>query len=149
MAGSFTDFTEKAVLDNLFGQNTTSISTGRFGNLRFGLWRSTAANLNDALKSTSTGECAGSTYIRESVANTTALWCNTTLGTGIKKLKAAVVLTTAAGSDWGTIGGFAIFNTTKGASGNCLVYSTLTGGNKVINTGDSVTITTALTITLG
>jgi hypothetical protein len=58
------------------------------------------------------------------------------------------VVTTAAGSDWGTIGAFAIYNTDSTSAGFALCWTTLTGGAKTINSGDSVTITTDLTITL-
>jgi hypothetical protein len=64
-------------------------------------------------------------------------------------LKKAIVCTTAAGADWGTVGGFAITTTASTAAGWALCWTTLTGGAKMINSGDSITITTALTITLG
>ena len=146
MAGSFTDYVEKGVLDTLFGSNSVALSTGNFANLYIGLY---AGVMADSMTALTTGECAGSTYARKIFTNSTATWCNTTLGTGIKQLKTAIVVTTAAGSDWGTITGFAILDTTSTSAGNALCYSTLTGGSKVINAGDSVTITTDLTITLG
>lgn len=149
MAGSFSDAMERYVLDNCFGQNTTEISTGGLATLNIALLESTADNLGDAWTNTSTGECAGSTYVRKEFTNSTANWCNTTAGTGVKKLKTAIVFTTAAGADWGTIGGFAICTTASTAAGWALCWTTLTGGAKVINSGDSITITTALTITLG
>ena len=149
MAGSFSDYMEKNVLDNCFGQNTTEISTGGLATLHIALLESTADNLGDAWTPLSTGECAGSTYARKAVTNTSDTWCNTTAGTGIKKLKVAQTITTAAGSDWGTIGGFAICTTASTASGWALCWTTLSGGAKVISAGDSVTVTTALTITLG
>ena len=148
MAGSFTDYVEKGVLDTLFGSNSVALSTGNFGTLYIGLYESTATP-GDTLSALTSGECLGSTYARKSFTNSTATWCNTTLGTGIKKLKTAIVFTTAAGSDWGIIGSFAILDTDSTSAGNALCWSTLTGGNKTINTGDSVSITTDLTITLG
>ena len=149
MAGSFGDSMEKYVLDCVFGANTTEISTGGLATLHIALLESTADNLGDAWTPLSTGECPGSTYARKSVTNTTDTWCNTTAGTGIKKLKTAQVITTAAGSDWGTIGGFAFCTTASTASGWMLCWTTLTGGAKVINSGDSITVTTAFAITLG
>lgn len=149
MAGSFNDAMEKYVLDNCFGQNTTEISTGGLATLHLALLESTADNATDAWTPLSTGECPGSTYARKAITNTTTMWCNTTLGTGIKKLKKAIVVTTAAGADWGTIGYFAICTTASTEAGWALCWTSLTGGAKVINSGDSVTVTTALTITLG
>lgn len=150
MAGSFSDYMEKYVLDNCFGQNTTRISTGGLATLYIALIASTADNLGDAWDVGTTGECAGSTYARKSFTNSSSMWCNTTAGTGVKKLKKAITVTTAAGSDWGTIGGFAVCSSgTTGTGGFTLCWTTLTGGAKVINSGDSITITTGLQITLG
>jgi hypothetical protein len=149
MAGSFNDAMEKYVLDNCFGQNTTEISTGGLATLNIALLESTADNLGDAWTPLSTGECPGSTYARKVFTNSSSMWCNTTAGTGIKKLKKAIVCTTAAGADWGTVGGFAICTTASTAAGWALCWTTISAGAKVINSGDSITITTALTITLG
>ena len=153
MAGSFSDAMEKHVLDLAFGglaAASTALSTGNLANLWIALLESTADNLGDAWTPASTGECAGSTYVRKSFANSSANWCNTTAGTGIKQLKTAHVCTTAAGADWGTIGGIAVCSSSStGVGGFALCWTTLTGGAKVINAGDTVTVTTALTITLG
>lgn len=149
MAGSFTDLAEKYILDNLFGQNTTACGTGSLATLYVGLLESTADILSslDTITALTTGECAGSTYARKSFTNSSDTWCNTTAGGGIKQLKAAVTITTAAGSDWGTIGGFAIYNSDSTSAGWALVSSTC--AVKVINSGDPVVLTTDLTITLG
>lgn len=150
MAGSFSDDMEKYVLDNCFGQNTTRISTGGLGTLYIALLESTADNLGDSWSCGSTGECAGSTYARKSFTNSSDTWCNTTAGTGIKQLKAAITFTTSAGADWGTIGGFVVCSSgTTGTGGFALCWTTLTGGAKTINAGDSIVVTTDLTITLG
>lgn len=147
--GSFTDLAEKYVLDNLFGQNTTAVSTAALATLYVGLLESTAGILAslDTVTALTSGECLGSTYGRKSFTNSSDTWCNTTAGGGIKQLKAAVTITTAAGSDWGTIGGFAIYNTDSTSAGWALVASTC--AVKVINSGDPVVLTTDLTITLG
>ena len=150
MAGSFSDPMEKYVLDNCFGQNTTRLSTGGLGTLYIALLESTADNANDTWDVGSTGECPGSTYARKGFTNSSSMWCNTTAGTGVKKLKKSIVVTTAAGSDWGTIGYFTICSSgTTGTGGFTLCWTSLTGGAKVINSGDSITVTTALSITLG
>jgi hypothetical protein len=149
MAGSFSDACEAYVLDTLFGNNATELSTAALANLYFALIESTADNAGDAWTPLTTGECPGSTYARKVLANTSTSWCNTTAGSGIKQLKVPVVVTTAAGADWGTIGYFAIVTAAATDAGWALCWTSLTGGAKVINSGDSVTITTALTITLG
>ena len=147
MAGSFTDWFEQQILNTAFGSNTTELSTGHWANLYVGLYSSTAT-LGDTLTGQSQGECAGSTYDRVAFTNSSSMWSNAT--GGVKKLKKAITFTTAAGSDWAAIGAFGIFTTASTAStaARCLCWTTLTGGAKTINTGDSITVTTALQITL-
>ena len=147
MAGSFSDYMENLVLDSAFGRSSTALSTGagHMSNLAFALWRSTGASVGDAMTGATTGECGGSTYSRKNLANSSAGWANST--GGVKKLKSAVVMTTAAGSDWGTVG-YITIGTSSGSGGNILVWSTIDGGAKTINAGDTVTITTGLSITL-
>jgi len=147
MAGSFTDYMENLVLDSAFGRSSTALSTGanHMDNLVMGLWESTGSSVVDAITGSATGECPGSTYSRKNFTNSSANFTNSTAG--VKYLKTAVSLTTAAGSDWGTIG-FITIGTSSGSSGQILTWSTVTGGTKVINSGDSVTVTTDLSITL-
>ena len=147
MAGSFTDYMENLVLDSVFGRSSTSLSTGanHMDNLAFGLWESTGGSVADAMTGETTGECAGSTYVRKNLANSSAGWANCT--GGVKKLKTAVTMTTAAGSDWGTIG-YITIGTSSGSSGSIIVWSTVTGGAKTVNSGDTVTVTTDFSITL-
>ena len=144
MAGSFTDFAENGVLDTVFGAEET-FSTSAHPNLYFSLWRSTGASVGDAMTGATTGECAGSTYARVAHANTTANWAHSTAG--VKLLKVACTMTTAAGSDWGTIGAIGI-GTSGVSAGNIIVWSTLTGGAKVINSGDTVVVSTGYSITV-
>ena len=149
MAGSFTDYLENLTLDSIFGRSSTSLSTGapHMANLAFGLWESTGASVGDAMDGATTGECAGSTYSRVNLTNSSASWANSTGGAKSLKVSGGVEFTTAAGSDWGTVG-FITVGTSSGSSGEILVWSTITGGPKTINSGDTVTVTTAMEITL-
>jgi hypothetical protein len=141
MAGSFSDAWENIVLDTIFGRhNTTNVSTGKLANLQARLYNVALTDTGTAL----TNQCAGATYHQVAITNSTTMWAQSTGGT--KKLKKAVVFTTAAGSDWGTLKGIAICDTTSTGAGNIIVWTTL--ADKVINTGDSVTLTTAFTVTL-
>jgi hypothetical protein len=147
MAGSFTDWAEQNTLDMIFGLSSTEFSTGGalITNLAFSLWESTGASVGDTMTGETTGECAGSTYARKNLTNSSDSWANSTGGT--KELKTAVVMTTAAGSDWGDIGYIAI-GTSSGSSGQIICWSTITGGAVTVNSGDTVTVTTDFTITL-
>jgi|GEM_PF-5441775 len=147
MAGSYTDYMENLIQNSVFGRSSTALSTGanHLDNIAFGLWNSTGASVGDAMTGATTGECAGSTYVRKNLANSSANWANST--GGVKLLKTAVTMTTAAGADWGTIGSI-VLCTSSGAGGQVIVWSTLTGGAKTINSGDTVTVTTGFSITL-
>lgn len=144
MAGSLTNWGENAVLDTVFGQST-EFSTGLHTNYWWGL---TTGTPTDTGNSTNQGECAGSTYKRKSQANSSASWANST--GGIKLLKASVTITTAAGSDWGTIRGITLnsVGTSAKAGGHVIVWSTITGGAKVVNVGDSIVVSTGFSVTL-
>ena len=145
MAGSFSNWGENAVLDSVFG-GSTEMSTS-VANWYVSLWESTAdtAVSGDALTGADTGECPGSTYARVAIANTSANWANCT--GGVKLLKVACTMTTAAGADWGTIG-YICLGTSGTTGGQILVWSSITGGAKVINSGDTVIVTTGFSITL-
>jgi hypothetical protein len=147
MAGSFTDWAENAILDHFLGRSTTDLSTGntKLDNIAFGLWESTGASVGDAMTGETTGECAGSTYSRVNQVNSSNSWANS--AAGVKNLKASVEMTTAAGTDWGTVGWITI-GTSSGSSGQIIAWTTITGGTKTINSGDTVTITTDYSITL-
>lgn len=143
MAGSKSNWLENAVLDHLLGTNTTVLSTGLLATVYVGLWNST---INDTFTTTSTGECAGSTYARIAVTNSSANWTNSTLGS--KQNKTVVSFTTSAGSDWGTIQAMAIMNSnTTVAGGNIMYWADLTA-SQVINSGNTVQFSTgAIVIT--
>jgi len=142
MAGSFSNWAENKVLDGVFG-SATAFSTG-VANWYVSLWESTGP-VADTLTGADTGECPGSTYARVAIANTSANWANCT--GGIKLLKVAATMTTAAGSDWGTIG-YICIGTSGTTAGEIIVWSSITGGAKVINAGDTVIVSTGFSITL-
>jgi len=145
MAGSFSNWGENAVLNTVFG-GATALSTG-VANWYVSLWESTAdsAVAGDALTGADTGECPGSTYARVAIANTSANWALST--GGVKLLKVAATMTTAAGADWGTIG-YICIGTSGTTGGQIIVWSSITGGAKVINAGDTVIVSTGFSITL-
>lgn len=150
MAGSFTNWLAAETLDTIFGQSSTELSTGgaTIANISFCLWNSTGASVGETMTGATTGECAGSTYDRINLANSSANWANSTAADpATKQLKTAVTMTTSAGSDWGTVG-YIVLCTSSGSGGQVLVWSTIDGGTVTINSGDTVTVTTDLTITL-
>jgi len=142
MAGSFSNDAENAVLNLIFGGASDTFTTAQ-ANWYFGLCTATPT---DTGMSSACGECAGSTYARVALANTSDTWCNCT--GGIKILKVAATMTTAAGADWGTIKGIVIAQVDKGSTGRIAVWSTLTGGAKTVNSGDTVLVSTGFSITL-
>ena len=137
MAGSKSNWLEDAVLDSILGKSSTLLSTGLVAATQYiSLWNST---INDTWTSTSTGECAGSTYAREALTNSSASWTNSTAGS--KTTKVVVEFTTAAGSDWGTVKAFAIHDSASTATGNIYYWGDLTA-NQTIATGNTVRFST-------
>jgi hypothetical protein len=140
MAGSKSDWYEDIVLDHTLGRSTTALSTGLRASVYVSLWNST---INDTWTSTSTGECAGSTYFRELVTNSSANWTNSTAGS--KQNKTVIEFTTAAGSDWGTVKAFGIHDTTSTSAGNMIYWGDLTV-TQVIASGNTVRFSTGAII---
>lgn len=137
MAGSKSNWYEDAVLDHILGKSSTALSTGAVAaTVYVSLWNST---MTDVWTSTSTGECAGSTYAREAVTNSSASWTNSTAGS--KQNKVVVEFTTAAGSDWGTIKSFAIHDSNSTATGNIYYWGDLTA-DQTIASGNTVRFST-------
>ena len=143
MAGSKSNWLENAVLDHLLGKSSTGLSTGAVAATQYvSLWNST---ITDAWTSTSTGECAGSTYAREPITNSSANWTNSTAGS--VQNKTVVEFTTAAGSDWGTIKAFGIHDSSSTATGNMYYWGDLTA-DQTIASGNTVQFSTgAIVIT--
>lgn len=145
MAGSKSDWLEVAVGDHLLGKSSTNLSTAAVGSTVWvALWNST---INDTWTTTSTGECAGSTYARINVVNSSANWTNSTAGS--KQNKTAVTFTTAAGADWGTIQSFSISDSSSTSAGNIYYWGDLTV-NQTIASGNTVRFSTgAIIVTEG
>ena len=142
MAGSKSDYLENLVLDSILGKSSTELSTGKVpATVYIALYNTT---VNDTVTSL-TDECVGTTYAREPVTNSSANWTNSTAGS--KQNKTAVVFTTAAGSDWGTIKSFAIHDGNSTAAGNVFYWGDLTA-DQTIASGNTVRFSTgAIVIT--
>jgi hypothetical protein len=139
MAGSKSDYLENAVLNYWLGKSFTSTAPAT---VYIALLNTT---INDAWAPTDTGECAGSTYAREAVTNSSDNWTNATAGS--KTNKTTFTFTTSAGSDWGTIQSFAILDSNSTSAGNTLYFGDLTS-SQVIATGNTVRFSTgAIVIT--
>ena len=142
MAGSKSDWYENAVLDHILGKSSTQLSTGAVAaTVYVSLYNST---VNDTVTSL-TDECAGSTYAREAVTNSSANWTNSTAGS--KQNKSVIEFTTSAGSDWGTVKSFAIHDGNSTSAGNVYYWGDLTA-NQTIASGNTVQFSTgAMVIT--
>jgi hypothetical protein len=147
MAGSKSNYLENEVLDSILGKSSTELSTGAggvAGTLYIMLFESTVT-VDDSFTTTSSGECPGSTYARVAVTNSSNNWANTTGGTKINK--AEFEFTTAAGSDWGTVGTFAIADSNSTSAGNIYYWGDLTS-NQTISSGNVVKFSTgSITVT--
>lgn len=136
MAGSKSDYLEDAILDHLLGKSSTGLSTGAVAaTVYIALYNTTVNDTVTAL----TDECAGSTYARVAVTNSSANWTNSTAGS--KQNKTVVEFTTAAGSDWGTVKSFAILDAASTSAGNAYYWGDLTA-NQTIATGNTVQFST-------
>lgn len=135
MAGSFSDFLEKKILDYIFGAVTyTPPAT-----LYIGLSTTTVAD-----DGTGITEPIGNSYSRASVTNNTTNFPSATGTTATKTTGADIVFTTPTGS-WGNITDFFVSDALMG--GNMLCHGTL-GTPQTISSGNPVKFSTgSLTIT--
>ena len=144
MAGSKANYLEDAVLDSVLGKSSTLLSTGAggvAGTVYIALYNTTVNDTVTAL----TDECAGSTYARIAVTNSSANWTNSTAGS--KQNKTVITFTTAAGADWGTIQSFAILDAASTSAGNAYYWGDLTA-SQAISSGNTVRFSTgAIVIT--
>lgn len=136
MAGSASNYLENALTDHFLGRATTELSTGGNSTLFVALLTVT---YDDAWAPTDTGECAGSTYARVNVANTSDVWTNSTAGS--KQNKTAITFTTSAGSDWGTIKSYMVCDTSTTSTGNALFGADLSA-NQTVSAGNTVSFAT-------
>lgn len=138
MAGSKSDYLEKAILDFLLGGGALSSP----GTIYVAL--STAA-YSDAATGSSMTEVSGGSYARVAVTNNSTNWPNAT-GTSpaTKSNGTAVTFPTATGS-WGTVASFYLCDASS--AGNVLYGGDLTA-SKAIGSGDTATFaSSAITIT--
>lgn len=128
--GSFTNYAERKILNNLVGHDTlgsTSMWVGLF-----------TATPSDASGGT---ECTGGDYARKS----SGVWSTCTDSGGAVYNTATVTYTTASAA-WGTVSHFALL--TDSATGNMIAWATLTA-SRVVSTNDvAVFAVGSLTITL-
>ena len=146
--GSLSNTYENFVLDHIFGRATTELSTDGTNalgsSLYLGLYESTVA-VDDTFTALSSGECAGASYSRVAVANSSNTWTNAAAGSKSLKAGQAQTVTNAsgAGSDWGTISQVVVFDSSSTTTGNMITWTTFAA--QVISAGNTVTITTDLT----
>lgn len=136
MAGSFADYAEAAVLNEIFGATAFGAAATHY----FALF--TAAP-TDAGGGT---ECTGGSYARKSMTNNATTWPAAT-GTSptTKTLGAAVTFVTATAS-WGTVVAMGIFDASSG--GNLIAWADLTA-SKAVGNGDTAQFAaSSVTITL-
>lgn len=148
--GNLTNAGESIVLDSIFGKSSTELSTGSGAGGAPSTWvlaliESTAGITNETWANTDTGECAGSTYARIKVSNSSATFTNSTAG-GTKTNKTTITFTTSAGSDWGTVNRvFFMTTTSTSVAGTVVAYSTfpaqtISAGNTVQFATGSITL---------
>lgn len=121
MAGSFSDYLENALLNQLFRGSSYSFP----GTLYVGLY--TAAP-TDAGGGT---EVSGNSYARVAVTANTSNWANSTAGSTSNSN--AITFPQASGS-WGTVVALGIFDAST--SGNLLAWADLTT-SKLVGNGDT------------
>jgi hypothetical protein len=143
--GTLTNAGETIMLDSIFGKSSTELSTGSGAGGApstwvLGLIESTAGITNETWLNTDTGECAGSTYARIKVANSSANFTNSTAG-GTKTNKTVFTFTASAGSDWGVVNRvFGMDTTSTSAGGTVVWYSTF--APQTISAGNTVQFAT-------
>lgn len=145
MANNKTNYLETIIANTWLGKNAAAVATTVPATLYPRLIESTATFDGETWVGTDTGECLGSTYQdrvqnKAAITNSTATWTNSTAG-GAKTNKAAIIVTTAAGSDWGTVSRV-VFNSSYSTSvaGVALFYSTFPAA--VIASGNTVQFAT-------
>lgn len=141
MANNKTNYTEQATANYWLGKSYTSTAPPT---LYPRLIQSTATFNGETWNGSDTGECAGSTYQNRvqnaAITNSSTMWTNDTGGGG-KTNKVAITITTAAGSDWGTVSRVVFTSSySTGTTGVSLFYSTFSPA--VIASGNTVQFAT-------
>jgi hypothetical protein len=125
MAGTFSDFLELEVLDQIFGAAAYTAPV----TLYVGLWTSP---LTDASTSLTAGEVSGGSYARVAVTNNKTNW--SVAAAGALANDVAFTFPQASGS-WGTVTYMGIFDVASGA-GNMLGWADLVTA-KAVGSGDT------------
>lgn len=140
MAGSFSDYLEKKLLDHVLGNTAYSAPATVYVAL---FTDSNTATQRDAGTVT---EVSGGSYARASVTNNTTNFPNAS-GTTATKNNGAAVTFAAPTANWGTVNAMGIYDALT--TGNLLLWADLTTP-RTINNGDGAPsfAINALTVTL-
>lgn len=134
MAGSKSNAHETTVLNYYLGKSVTAAAST---SIVVRLYNST---VNDAVTG-ATDRCAGANYADVAVANSSAIWTNSTSG-GSKTNKTTITFTTSASTGWGTIQAFALLTSNSTTSTvNVLYWGDLTV-DQAVSAGNVVRFTT-------
>lgn len=126
MAGQFTPYLAKKLLDHVFGGTAYTAPASLYVGLSTTTPTASGGNFT---------EPTGNGYSRVSVAQNTTKWPNATGSTnGQKENGEAVTFPTASGEGWGVVTHFGVFDAVS--SGNLLVWGPL-DSNKTIDPGDT------------
>lgn len=136
MAGSFSDYLEAKVLNEVFGATAFAAP----GTLYVALFTAAPSDSGGGT------EVTGGSYARIAVTNNTTNWPNATGTSPTSKSNGTVITFPTATANWGTVVAFGIFDASSG--GNLLVWADL-NANRTVNSGDTTSFAvSALTITL-
>jgi hypothetical protein len=136
VAGSFSDYLEKALLDATLGGPTFALPATVY----VGLFTVTPADSGGGT------EVSGNNYARKSTTNNATNWPAASGTTATKSNGTAITFVQATPSGWGTIVAFGIFDALT--TGNLLVWGDVTP-NKAVGALDTPEFATgALVVTL-
>ena len=142
MAGSKSDYLEKAILDYLLGATALAVPPTTATPVYVAL--STAA-YSDAATGAAMTEVSGNAYARVAVANNTTNWPASTGTSPAQKQNGTAITFPAATGSWGTVTSFYIVD--AAANGNVLYGGDLSVA-KAIASGDTATFAAnSITIT--
>lgn len=136
MAGSFSDYLEAKILDEVFGATAFSAP----GTLYVALFTAAPSDSGGGT------EVTGGSYARVAVTNNTTNWPNATGTSPTSKSNGTVITFPTATANWGTVVAFGIFDASSG--GNLIAWADL-NTSRTINSSDTASFGVgSLTITL-
>lgn len=136
MAGSFSDYLEAKILDEVFGATAFSAP----GTLYVALFTAAPSDSGGGT------EVTGGSYARVAVTNNTTNWPNATGTSPTSKANGTVITFPTATANWGTVVAFGIFDASSG--GNLIAWADL-NTSRTINSSDTANFGVgSLTITL-